>query len=858
MKLKNVLTTKKLLSRYLLLLFIVVHSGLFAQTNQFTVKGIVTSSEDGFPIPGASVLLKGTKSGVSTDFDGAFAIKAKMGDILEFSYLGLIKQSVKVTGKQINVVMKSNVEGLDEVVVIGYGSVKKKELTGAVAIIKAEDIEQITTSDLGTALQGQVSGVNVVSSSTPGGASEILIRGVTTLQDNTPLYVVDGIIQEGDPRIPPSDIETINILKDAASTAIYGSRGATGVILITTKQGKPGTLQVRLNASYAIQSRRAAVPLMNSLEQTYFDVVQQRNTQGALDDNISALQILNNPLFFQNETDLNKLIFRNNVPTQDYNANISGGTQDITYNVSLGFFNQEGLQINSAYNRFNTRANTVYEKDKLRIQTSIGLSIDARDIPQNNLLSQAIVYRPTQNGIELNSFDDVSQGGNDVNRLGWVLESLRTEQDLRTLRTNASFAVNYKLFDGLSLSSNVGLTTTNSLGREKRPFQAIYNNQNPPVLQTSPSNSYIERTSLFRTSFSTDIGATYVKKIEDDHNFTFALFTTVEKYKQEQFSARREGATNPDGDVLNLATGNQSVSSGFDYTDTRIGTIARMQYDYKGRYLLSSSVRRDGSSKFGSDNQWGTFPSVALAWNISDEAFWSSFKKVNNFRLRLSHGSVGNDRINSYSFVPGIEQNINYVGSVNGVEVLGLGATQTSFSNELLKWETTKQSNVGIDLGFFKNKLTLTAEYYYANKEDMLFPVFLPLSAGGGNNARVVLNVGNMTNEGFELAMGYRMKTGKVNWKMNGTFSTNKNVITKINGTDNFILTDDSGLVGRAPLQSRVTALAVGREAAAFYLWRTNGIVDTEEKLADYQKINSTARMGDVIFIDQNKDNQLR
>ncbi|MFD0835910.1 SusC/RagA family TonB-linked outer membrane protein [Mariniflexile aquimaris] len=855
MNLKNLFKSKSLLSRFTLIMFLVLHCGLLAQNN-VTVKGIV-KGEDGMPIPGAAVLLEGTKVGAVTDFDGNYNIPAKTGDVLVFSYLGMTPKSVKVTGSILNVTLQEQASQLDEVVVIGYGSVKKKELTGAVAIVKSEDIEQITTSDLGTALQGQVSGVNIVSSSTPGGTSEILIRGVTTLQDNTPLYVVDGIIQEGDPRIPPSDIESINILKDAASTAIYGSRGATGVILITTKQGKAGTLQVRLNGSYAIQNRRAAVPLMNSLEQTYFDVVQQRNTQGALDDRITALQILNNPIYFQNETDLNKLIFRNNVPTQDYNANISGGTQDITYNVTLGWFNQEGLQINSAYNRFNTRANTVYERNKLRIQTSIGLNIDQRDIPQSNLLSQAIVYRPTQNGIELESFDDISQGGNDVNRLGWVLETLRTEQDLKTVRTNASFAVNYELLEGLSLSSNVGLTTTNSIGKEKRPFQAIYNNQNPPVLQTQPSNSYIEMTTLYRTSLSAELGATYVKQIMDDHKLTFGLFVTTEKYKQEQFSARREGVTNPDANVLDLATGNQSVSSGFDYTDTRIGTIARVQYDYKGRYFLSSSVRRDGSSKFGTDNQWGTFPSVALAWNISDESFWSSFEKINNFRLRLSHGSVGNDRITSYSFVPGIEQNINYIGMINGVEQLNLGATQTSFANELLKWETTTQSNIGIDLGFFKNKLTLSAEYYYANKEDMLFPVFLPLSAGGGNNARVVLNVGNMTNEGFELALGYKMRTGKFNWNMNGTFSTNKNVITKINGTDNFILTDDFGLVGRAPLQSRVTALAVGREAAAFYLWRTNGIIDTEEKLADYQKINSAARMGDVIYIDQNNDNQL-
>lgn len=844
---------KKDMAKGALILLLALLCNLSAFAQSMTVTGIVTGEEDGMPIPGTTVLVQGTTTGAVTDFDGNYTINAKLGDVLVFSYVGMESQSFKVKSDKLSVILKEDIDELEEVVVIGYGSVKKKEITGAVTQVKAEDITSVVTSDLASALQGQASGVNVVASSEPGGDAQILIRGITSLSgDNTPLYVVDGIIQNGDPRIPPTEIESINILKDAASTAIYGVRGATGVILITTKQGKPGSLQVRMNASYAIQHRNAAVPLMNSLEQTYFDMVQNRNVNGGFDDQTS-LQIKQQTLQFQNETNLNDLIFNQDVPTQNYDLSISGGTEDITYNVTFGLYDQEGLQVNSGYNRFNVRANTVYEKKKLRIQTSVALQTDRRDIPQGFLLSQAIVYRPTQNGINIDTFDELSQGGDDVNRLGWVIESLRTTNVLKTTRSNATLNLNYEILDGLSLTGNLGLTTINNIGKIVRPYQEIYNNQNPPVLQSQPEDSYIDMRTRFSKNILVEFGATYNKLIGEDHDFTFTLFGSGEKNASEAFSARRNGATNPNIEVLDGASGTQSVSSGFDYTDTRIGVIGRVQYSYKGRYILSSSVRRDGSSKFKDFNHWGTFPSLALAWNISDENWWNK-KTVNNFRLRLSQGTVGVDRFQSYAFSAGINQDLNYHTSGGD---LSLGAAQTNFVNPLVEWESTTQSNIGIDLGFLKNKLTFAAEYYYADKESMLFPVFIPPSSGGGNNAQVVLNVGNMTNSGLELTAGYRGKMGKVNFRMNGTFSTNENKITKINNNTEFLLTNDNGLVGRAPQQSRVTALAVGHEAAAFYLWRTDGIIDTEEKLADYQKINGNAQMGDTRYIDQNNDGQL-
>lgn len=825
-----------------------------AQSFKKTTGTIV--DENGEPLIGANIYKLGTKIITTSDFDGQYIINAKKGDILKFTYLGFENKTLTVKNPTLNITLKSNVENLNDVVLIGYGSVKKKELTGAVARVEAEELEKIVTSDLGSALQGQVSGVNVVAPSTPGGESEILIRGITSVGgDNTPLYVVDNIIQDGDPRIPPSEIETIDILKDAASTAIYGARGAAGVILITTKKGEAGTLKVRFNGSSAIQLRKPAIPLLNATEQLYVNTVSFRNTTGNVDADL-RIPTLQNPYALQNDTDLNKLIFNDQAYVHNYNTSVSGGTKELTYNVTMGIFNQKGLQLNSNYERFNTRSNTTYKKGKLSVGTSVGLSIDKRDIPRNNLLSQAIVYNPNQNGLVLDDFNDLLDNGDQANRLTWVLQSLKTKQYLKNLRSNASINLNYDVNDNISIRANSGVTYNVGRGKIKVPYQEVINSSTKQPI-TQPTNSYIEDNSTERVNFYAEVG-TNIKKEIGEHKLNLGLFFTAEKTTSDQFRARRLEAVNKDLDVLNSATGEQIVSSGFDFVDTRLSQIARFQYNYKGKYNFSSSVRFDRSSKFLYENNFAMFPSMAFAWNVSDENFWDDFKStVNNFKVRITHGTVGNDRIAPYEHTATITQNIDYIGSNGTNEILNNGATQTDFKNPNLKWETTRQTNLGIDMAFLKNKITLGADFYTTNKENMLFPIFLPTSAGGGNNATIVYNAGNMTNKGLELSLKYRNRIGKVSYQMTGTFATNQNKITKINGDSDFLFTNDNGLVSRASTQSRITAHKVGREAGAFYLWRTNGIIDTEEKLAEYQTIDGNAKMGDVRFIDQNNDKQL-
>jgi TonB-linked SusC/RagA family outer membrane protein len=856
MKIKNLFLSKKVISKYLFFTLFALLCTFNINAQKTSIRGTVTDANDGSPIPGVTVIIEGTSKGTTTDFDGNYILSATIGQTLMFNYIGMTAQSLKIKSSTVNAKLSAQVEDLDEVVVIGYGTIKKKEVTGAVVKIKAEALEKVNSSDLGNILQGQAPGVNVISSSEPGGDTEILIRGVTSMGDNTPLYVVDGIIQEGDPRIAPSDIETIDILKDAASTAIYGSRGATGVILITTKQGTPGSLKVRTTASYSIQHRNAANPLMNSTEQSYFDIVTQRNTVGAFDDDV-VLRLSTSPINFQNETNLNDVLFKNNVPTQNYNANISGGTKDITYNVSLGYFNQKGLLLNSAFDRFNTRANTVYKKGKLRLQTSVGMTIENRVIPANFLINQSIRYLPSQNPIDPNSNDDLeSLGGDNGNRLNWILNSIKTTQKRKSVRSFASVRIDYNITKDLKFNGNAGINTTTNYERRFVPYIKVTNLQNGEV--SDPTNSSIRMNASYGSSFYSDFGLTYNKKI-DDHNITGTAYFSYEKQTYDNFFASRTGVTSSEIQVLNSAVLDADVGNNDIYTNRLMGFLGRFQYDYKGKYLLSSSFRKDGSTKFGAGKKWGLFPSISAGWNVSDEDFWSPMKNtINNFKIRASRGTVGNQRISPYEYSSGISQNINYVATANnGTESIATGSTQVNFANADIQWETKSETNFGIDLGLFKNKLTITAEYYDISNKDMLFPVILPTSTGAGINGNVTLNVGNMTNKGAELAIGYRGRTGKVNWRMNGTFSTNNNKITKINGQSSFLFTNDYGLVNGATSQSQVTALSVGHEAGAFFLLKTDGIIDTDEELIAYNVLDPNAKMGDVKYINSNGDDKI-
>ncbi len=824
-----------------------------AQNQQITVSGSVTNSADGLPIPGVAIIIKESSKGTVTDFDGYYSIQAKVGDELSVSYLGMEGKTVTITGANMDIRLSPSLEDLDEVVVIGYGTVTKKEVTGAVSSVKSKDIEQVVTSDLGIALQGQMAGVNVISSAQPGEPSQILIRGITSVAGSSePLYVVDGFIQEGNPNISPNEIESIDILKDAASTAIYGTRGAPGVIIITTKQGKAGNLSVRANSSYGIKSVNNDITrLMNAHQQTYFDLIFARNargTNGLPDDEIDIIG-QSGPSKLQLDTNLFHNIIIDNQPTQNHFVNISGGSKDITYGVSTGFFQEKGSQVGASFDRFNIRANTSYVHGKWDIKANVSLNSEHRDLSPG-LVNQLIRYQPYRPDLTKLEPGEVliHEGGALGTASNWVLDSFENERSQDWIKTMTNLNIKYDIFKGVTLTASYGLATANMFERRFNPFRQVYTVDGENW--SFPSSSSVRNDALRRKNQSFNLYGTYKFNIKNIHDFTFTGGMTWEDFRNERFFASRNGVLSNDIKVLNGASGVPIVGSGFNADHTILGIIARVQYGYKGKYLISSSVRRDASSRFGASNRSNIFPSGAFAWNVTEENFLKNNKTINNLKLRASYGEVGNESFSDYTFDASITPNIDYVFG-SETDILTNGAIQTAFANPLVKWETSIQTNLGVDIGLFKNKLTFTAEYYEKTNRDMLFPVTIPGSASGVNNSKVTLNIGNMTNRGVELSAKCRAEIGKLNLTMNGTFATNENKITRIVGDKEPIYINDYGLRGTA-----ITVLAEDYEAGAFFMRTRDGIINNEEELEEYKLLETDVepQLGDVKYVDNNGD----
>lgn len=869
MRLNGNLKSRRSCSRLLLFTLIVFFGFCVnAQAQKLTVKGTITSSDDNLPIPGVAVLLTGTSTGAVSDFDGNYTIDANMGDTLKFSYLGMQDYSVKVTGKIINVSMVPDLEDLEEVVVIGYGTVKKKELTGAVAQVKSEDIEQFVTPDVASALQGQVAGVSVVTNSgAPGDQSSIQIRGITSLTEgaNSPLWVVDGIPQVGNPGLNMNEIETFDILKDAASTAVYGSRGAAGVILVTTKSGEKGVMKVNFNHTYGIQSLSETAPLMNASEQVTFETLKESL---GFSNHIAILD--NNPEWYNNDNDFSQYVLKNNPTTTNYSLNVSGGTKSFTYNFAGGYLNTEGTLVNSFLKRYNARTSTTYTSDNWKINTSLAITIDKNARANNGLLATASRYAPYFPLIDPEA--DViftTDDGPVTTPLNNLAQAIKRDDLFRRDILNGSLDITRRLGEYFSFNTRLGVSIRNQNRKQFTPAYTLVNPDDFDDTETDPTKSFVNSESQRLTKLSWDAGLNFNKKF-GNHTIGALGAITLEEDTYEGFFGQKQGVSNNDISVLNTATINPVTNSLAGYTTTRVGTLGRLQYNYKGKYLFSVLGRYDGSSKFGLDNRWGFFPSASAAWNVSDEGFWKPLKRVvNNFKIRASYGEVGNDAIADYVFSSTIGQAADYIFSdLDGT--FNNGTAVRDYANEVAKWETSKSINIGVDLAFLKNKFVLTAEYYNTKKEDMLFPITLPASSGAFNQTgnspfdifdhrNVVLNVGNMTNQGFEIGARFNQKIGKSNLRLNATFSRNTNEITSIFDNIPFILNGNSQLVQGDTQNSLITHFAKGYEAGAFFIYETDGVVQTDEELAEYQMLGGreSAKKGDLKYVDTDNDGDI-
>ncbi|MCW2118201.1 SusC/RagA family TonB-linked outer membrane protein [Flavobacterium sp. 7A] len=831
--------------------FLCCQSSIWAQKS--TIQGVISSTEDGLPIPGATILVKGTKKATNSNLDGQYLINAKIGDVVRFSYLGFQTQNIKVTSTTLNVALSSQLSELEEVVVIGYGTVKKKELTGAVSQVKAKDIDMFVNQDIASSLQGQIAGVNVTAvSGEPGESSSIQIRGISSLGGtNTPLFVVDGIPQQGDPRLSPSEIETIDVLKDAASAAVYGTRGAAGVILITTKKGKSGKVSISLDVSSGFQILGKGVPLMNTNEKIAYELaLLKNNVAGAVNPGPHR-----NPDWLNNDNSFDDKVLINGAQTNQYVLNVSGGAKNFSYNVVGGYFSQDGLVINSGFKRYNGRANTSYNDDKWTIAAGVAFSLEKQQRANNSLITNAIRTPSYYPEVELDS--DVvytnALGRGSVNNLAL---SLKRKDRSNLDRINTNLSITRSITKDLNFVTRLGAAVINQTRNVFSP-QYIEVDLDDGVSDVDPTKSFVQATSTRRTTLTWDGSLNYKKKF-GNHSVGALATMSLDENTSEEFTAYKQGVINNNIEVLNGATINPDVSSGFNFNTKILGYLGRLQYNYKGKYLLSGVIRKDGSSKFAKDYRWGVFPSASGAWNISDEGFWKKYKKVvNNLKLRMSYGTVGNESFSPYEYNSNVAFGSDYIFSESDTDV-NYGAAVRSFANAEVRWETSIQKNIGLDISMFKNKVNITADYYDTRKKDMLFPVRLPGSAGAYYDPILTLNVGDMTNKGLELSARLRERIGKSNFNISATFTKNTNEITRMTGDVNLIYNSNSALLNGDPA-SVVTALAQGYEAGAFFLYQTNGVIQNQAQLEAYQKFpaRANAALGDLIYVDYNGDGDI-
>lgn len=749
---------------------------------QKMVSGKVTDSSGG-SLPGVSVAVKGTTNGTITDSDGNFKLlNLPVNAFLQFSFVGMKTQEIKVGSQTtIDIVLAVETVGIEEVVAVGYGTQRKKDLTGALSSIKAKDLVNVSSPSFTSSIQGKIPGVYVSQTSgAPGGSSSVRIRGVGTTGGNEPLYVIDGFPIGGGAAsiagssdkvdglsiINPNDIESIQVLKDAASAAIYGARAANGVILITTKRGKEGNAKVALNASTGVQQLWKNPEFLNAEEfatlanELYKNSGMTPNPQWA------------NPSSLGKGTNWIDLVFRN-AKMQNYDLSISGGTQKLKTSLSLGYLDQDGTMIETFYKRYTGRVTADLKvNDKLDFGGSLAFTVTQAKAQQNSVMNYGIFNLAQEMYPTLGPNDVIggssayytTQGDNPL------LRAQSMDNQLKDSRVYGNAFGEYKIRNGLKFKTNLGIDSNNDTNTSWNPSASRGFYVNPQavlgVTKTQGINLLIENTLSYSGIFQ-------------KHNISAVVGQTAQKNNYNWISVTARDFPNEQLQVVNSSTLALSRGAGSESDYALASYLGRVNYSYNDKYLLSASFRRDGSSNFGPNNKWGDFYAVSGGWNISAEEFMKKFEFINSLKIRGSWGQLGNDAIGSFGYLSTIRSgssNDNYVFGA-GQDIV-TGSTISRPGNPDLKWETSEQINFGIDGSFFKDKLTLTADYYIKNTLDML--ISLPVSVEAGFQSSPVVNGGKVQNKGFELVLGYKDDIGALHFDINGNISTLSNVVKSL------------------------------------------------------------------------------
>lgn len=801
----------------------------------FTVSGTVTDSK-GVPLAGASVLEKGTTNGTQTDFDGNFTLGLSNGNAsLVASYIGFATKELALNGRNtISITLEESTEGLDEVVVIGYGSVKKSDLTGSVSSVQADKLNMDSQASIEQVIQGRIAGVQVTQTSAePGGGFSIRVRGTNSITaGNEPLYVIDGLAGANpENSLNPSDIKSIQVLKDASATAIYGARGSNGVVLITTKQGQKDTpLEISYNVSTGFQSASKKLDLMNAQEYMSFynDVYIDRGVE---------------PLFSQADfteaglgTNWQDEVLRSAM-IQEHRLSFSGGSEDTQYYLSLNYFDQDGIVISSGFKRFGARVNLIHSVgEKLKIGINLNNSSENENkVPLGlgvnsgaGVIAAALQLPPIlpvydADGSYSTSLQDLSNP---------VAQAETIDELIKTTRIFGNAFAEYEVLTGLKSKINVGYDQSLLRGDE---FLDVVTQKGSLAEGQATKNFQESNSYLFE--FTLD----YNKVIHDKHSLNLLGGYSYQEFTNSGFNASAQNFPTTSFGTNNLGAGDPTeFNVGSFKSESRIVSgFGRVNYSFDERYLMSGSFRADGSSRFGENNKFSYFPSGALAWNISNESFFPDESVVSNLKLRASYGLSGNQEIDNGRSL--VLLGSGPISVFDGVEYQSIAPIQ--LANADLKWETTESFNLGIDFGILEGRVSGTVEYFQNNTRDLLLLLPIPTTTGFDSSLQ---NVGDTRNSGFELSLSSRNFVGDFLWTTDLNLATLKNEVTNLGELPRI-------LQGNVRFIQDFTLLEVGKPINSYYGYLFDGVFQSQQEV-DNSASQANAAPGGRKFRDLNGD----
>ena len=806
-----------------LIVLLLVNMTLMAQDG-YTLTGTVTDEEN-IPVPGVNVIIQNTTTGTSADFDGNYSIDVNNGDVLEFSSLGFSSQAITIDGQQtLNVTLAIDASQLDEVVVVGYGARRKSDITGAVSSVKSDELSAFPILDAAQALQGRAAGVVVQSNNggEPGAPINIKVRGNTSIGANSgPLVVVDGFVGATMPQ--PNDIQSIEVLKDASATAIYGSRGSGGVVLVTTKKGRSGKITVEINSNYSFQNTANELDLLDANQfATYQQSINPAYVQGAAN------------------TDWQDIIYREG-STDNHQFSFSGGTDDINFYASANYFQQDGIVINSKFERMTFLSNIDAQvTDKLKL----GMNLFGSRGTKNGVLTQttgatangggddviglAFRFAPDRGILDADGNFTQSSVGDGIENPFAVANELVNETTTDNYRVN--LYANYDILKNLAFKTTLGYSTLNRTLGTFKPQTFVL------------SNGFAQLENWRTTNLLSENYLTYNAELGKG-NLTLLGGYSYQKTNTLYFGARTEELLSDDFQFYNLAAGQlQTRRIGSSFSESEIQSqFGRLNYDYDDKYLLTATVRRDGASNFAENEKYAIFPSGAIGWKMSNENFLKDSETISNLKLRASYGVTGNQAISPYQSLA--ELSVTPATAINTDPSVSVAQE----ANPDLKWESSYQTNLGLDLGLYNNRISLSLDYYNIDTKDLLLETATSPAYSGATDLEVFSNVGEINNKGFEISLNtINYSTDNFSWTTDFNLSTNTSQVVALNNGADII-----GSAAPAYFAGKDTyILREGEAVGLFWGWDYQGVHQGGDAPAGTGLVGAFSDAGDPLFTD--------